>query len=321
MAKEQEKGRDEAAHPGEMHAADDLTAQMPAGFAEMIQHAEPETIAGWLQAHPALRDPILSSVQEVRGNAFAQTVLAIGPGGGDAAKHEEMQKVAGWNQVSRGSIDARYAPSTVRLPPEVVKDLERLWQKSIAGKEKNWEHGGNVVRRYSGREHIREQPATGPDEFEGDDNEHGLGDTVVATVHTHPEPNVPEHYSCFSAPDLQNYMEPGTGQKPMKILRSGSMTYMLAHTTQSRARVNALFDKHNRPDAEKKFAMMSDIQTVYDAAFDATPGAWDGSDPQHPKARAGSRWAEAGEAAVAAVCAKYELAFYKGEGSDLQRVV
>lgn len=72
--------------------------------------------------------------------------------------------------------------------------------------------------------------------------------------------------------------------------------------------------------------MMADIGAVYDAAFDATPGADGGPDPHapanHPKQHLkGPRWAEAGEAGVAAVCAKYELAFYKGQGSELQRVV
>jgi hypothetical protein len=356
MAKVQEKARDDeaAAHQDEAQAAAGFSAQLPASFAAMLERAEPETIAGWLQQYPTLRDPIFFSTQELRGNAFAQTVLAIGPGGApqhageqevpettapgpavisaapagdaDAAKDEEMRKVAAWNQVSRGGVnDAKYAPAAVRLPVSVVSDLERLWQKSIAGKEKDFEHGGNLVRTYGGREHIREQPATSKDEFHGDDNEKGWGDTILAKVHTHPEPDAPEHYSCFSAEDIQGFMEPGSNQAPMKILRSGPMTYMLAHTKQSRATMDGLLDEANRIDDEKKKSMIADIKSVYDAAFDATPGAYGGLDPhapeEHPRHLHGLRWAEAGEAAVAAVCAKYEIAFYKGQGSELQRVM
>lgn len=207
MAREpvKERGDEAAADQDRAQPDEGFAAQLPADFAVMIEHAEPETINAWLQEHPTLRDPILSTVQELRGNAFAQTALA---------KHAEMTKVAAWNQMSRGTIDAKNAPAAVRLPAGVVADLERLWQKSINGKEKNLEHGGNLVRTYGGREHIREQPAQSEDEFEGDDNEKGWGDTVVANVHTHPEPDAPEHYSCFSAQDIQGFMEPGGDQKP-----------------------------------------------------------------------------------------------------------
>jgi hypothetical protein len=356
MAKEPEKERDDkaAAHQVEMQAAEGFTAQLPASFAAMLERATPETVAGWLQQYPTLRDPILFPTQELRGNAFAQTVLAIGPGGApeqageqevaasnepgpavisaapasdaDAAKDAERRKVAAWNQVSRGGVsDAQYAPSAVRLPASVVSDLERLWQKSITGKEKNLEHGGNLVRTYGGREHIREQPATSEDEFVGDPNEKGVGDTILAIAHTHPEPDAPEHYSCFSVEDIQNFMEPGGNQRPMKLLRSGPMTYMLVHTKQSRATMDGLLDEQQRLDGERKKSMMVDMKVVYDAAFKATPGNDGGPDPHAPEDHPdrhlkGPRWAEAGEAAVAAVCAKYEIAFYKGRGSELQRV-
>lgn len=53
-----------------------VAAKMPAEVAMLIANGAPESIAGFVQAHPQLRDPILMMAQRLRGNAFAQAVVA-----------------------------------------------------------------------------------------------------------------------------------------------------------------------------------------------------------------------------------------------------
>ncbi|HEY4239175.1 MAG TPA: hypothetical protein VGM88_05140 [Kofleriaceae bacterium] len=302
-----------------------LAAQLPADVAATIGQATPEMIAGMIGAHPQLTDPIFWVVQQLRGNGFAQQVLAIGPTvppqhqeetqvaapaaepkqAQVAPKTDDTRMNAAWNQISGGKSNHDHAWSAVRLPPDVVKQIEHYWQESL--KDGN-EHGGEISRTdHLGR--LKNYEAESYDKGEIDPvvdlawHEHELG-----IIHTHPEPNLAEHHSCYSWDDCWNIIsEP---DQHMSILRSGDVTYMLVRTEQTDAKYRPV------DDTDAEWTMRANVQQLYNTEFANTQEGL----PSGDKGGTGKRWTEASERAVFKVAQQYGLLFYKGMGADLQLV-
>jgi len=313
-----------------------LADRLPPEFTSAIQSASPEAIAQLIGAHPQLTDPIFWTVQTLRGNGFAQQVLAIGPTAPPQHEGEvpvanepapavpqapvlsadtttrpandhdrDMQKQAAWNAMSRGLGDSKHAWQAVRLPPEVVQAVDHYWQEST--KDGN-EHGGLIYKTtIRGRTGVHEGHDYNEGEMDTDAIELGHFEDALGGIHTHPEPDAPEHQSCFSDGDFRHLV--GADREKVMIMRSGATTYMIARTRQFDAMLEQRIDG---PDTQAQ--VEEEMVAVYNAAFDATQDGAGG-----PKGY-GPRWNEAGERAVFAVCQKFGLLFYKGSGSDLQLV-
>jgi len=302
---------------------------LPPEFVAMIGGASPEVVGRMLHAHRQLTAPLMSVVQHIRGNAFAQQALALASthplqkpeatdhpapvaapshdgsataqapaGDPEMAKILERRKTAGWDQLATATPDERATPEHIRLPPNIVQALETAWQDSLKTK-KETEQGGNLVHRYRGGYEVRRKPNDNPGEFDQDDKDVGLGQTLVGQVHTHPyreeRDKVPEQFASFSDGDFDSLMR---SDAHLSLLRSGPYTFMVAKTKQFEAMVDRLDNQE-----AKLFELAHQMTTVYDKAVDATK----------------SSFSEKIEAGVMAVCEQFHLVYYEGQGGELSR--
>lgn len=139
---------------------------------------------------------------------------------------DRRRKVAGFEQVSRGHLREAGAPEAIELPASLVDALERAWRDSDATQE---EMGGNVVRTYGGKYKLRRGGAGTSRAFEPDDRDVGWGETRIGIAHTHPYRGEGFDHGTFSAADLVNIVDE---TEPLKLLRSGPFTYVIARTKE-----------------------------------------------------------------------------------------
>jgi hypothetical protein len=274
---------------------------------------------------------VFATVQQFRGNSFAQTVVAAvrtlrkpnpdeAHGTKQGASHPptdekpteardpaaqkiiERQNVAAWDQMSRAPLDENHAPSVVRLPDSVVEQIDRAWKDSVGGATEI-EQGGNLVRTYGGKYKLRRGSPQGAGEFQPEANDVGWGESNVAVVHTHPyrdEEQVgtwPTDYGTFSTADLWEIIN---DDQPLNILRSGPYTFMIARTRQ----FNQLVAQHEAADT------LNDLAIAISRTSDTT----------YKDARAqGMSTPDSLERAVLAVCDTYHLVYYEGTGAELHR--
>lgn len=305
---------------------------LPPEFLSTIREVAPEVIGGLLREHPERAAPILAAVHQFRGNSVAQAAVAAAasaplrkrdpedsqpaPTAGkytspaapvveprtavdaEHAKHIERGKVAAWNQLAAGTPDERSVPTDVRLPPNVVQALDKAWQDTLATSEAQ-EQGGNLVKHYGGGYGIRRSESQSSHMFEGDDNDLGRFDTLVAQVHTHPyrdESNkTPEEFGTFSDGDFNSLMR---SDAHMSVLRSGPYTFILGKTKQ----FNQLVDPLNNDETKLK-QLAARMTKTYEAAMLGTEGMF----------------SEKLEAGVLAVCDAFHLVYYSGVGGELTR--
>lgn len=299
---------------------------LPPELARMIAQASPEDVAEVLQAHPELAESITATVKQVHGAAFAQQALThtlhkpavpdkAPPGAKpqqntavptpidmpkdpEHAKHFSRGMTAAWNQLAVGTTDERHSPDYIRLPQNIVKALDQAWKDSLSGKKER-EQGGNLVRNSDGSYDVRRRANEDHRMFDQDDSDVGWRQSLVAQVHTHPyrdeKDQVPEQFATFSEGDFDSLMR---SDAHMAVLRSGPYTFVLSKTKQFEKIVNALGS-----DEEKLSAFAQQMTAVYDKAFDATTGMF----------------SEKCEAGVMAVCEKFHLVYYTGQGSDMTR--
>jgi hypothetical protein len=230
--------------------------------------------------------------------------LRAGPAVGDKpadperAKHIARSMNAGWTQLAYATPDERSTPQDVRLPANIVGQLDVLWQDSVSGTHDR-EQGGNLVRNSGGSYDIRRTANDSGHMFEPDENDVGWTQDLIGQVHTHPyrEENerVPEQFATFSDGDFDALMR---SDAHMSVLCSGPYTFILAKTKQFSAMVDALDN-----DETKLQTFAQGMTKVYDKAFQATEG----------------KFSEKTEAGVMAVCHQFHLVYYSGQGSDLTR--
>jgi len=305
------------------------TAKMPTELASFVVQSSAELIAALIIEHPQLRDPIFATIQQVRGNAFAQTVIATatrnkptpdgdatpqpapstqptataGPVADPAASRIiERQKIAAWDQMSRGPIDERYAPSVVRLPDAVVAQIDQAWKDSLATNPE-LEQGGNLVRTYGGKYKLRRGATDDAGSFQAEPNDIGWGESYVAVVHTHPYRDEEKagtwvsDYGSFSTADLWEIVN---DQQPLNILRSGPFTFMIARTKQ----FDALVTKHEAAGTLNDLIMA--ITETSNASYKTARGG-------------GLSQKDSVEHAVLDVCRAFHLVYYEGQGNELHR--
>ena len=305
------------------------TTTLPPDLANMIAKATPDEVAEVLLAHPQLAEMIVSTVTKVHGAAFAQQAVTASthtmhktdpdkapptqgaqtpskaiptpiemPQNKENRKHFERGMTAAWNQLAVGTVDERSTPEYIRLPANIVKDLDKAWKDSLATKQQR-EQGGNLVRDSGGDYHLRRKENTSGRMFDQDDSDVGWRQTLVAQVHTHPyrdeAAQVPEQFATFSEGDFDSLMR---SDAHMAVLRSGPYTFVLTKTTQFKKLVDVLGN-----DEDKLKGLAERMSAVYNKAFDATSGMF----------------SEKCEAGVMAVAEAFHLAYYTGQGSDLTR--
>lgn len=265
----------------------------------VVGGASVQAIAALVQRHPQLGAPIFAAVEQTQGEPAARAAseelaLLRSPTrvAEAAVPMDRRRKVAGFEQIARGHLREAGAPEVIELPASLVDALERAWQASDANQQ---ETGGNVVRTYGGKYKLRRgEPGTG-DMFEPDDRDVGWTETRIGTAHTHPYRKEGYDHGTFSSADLVNIVDES---EPLKFLRSGSLTYVIARTKEFDALVKRHDQEQTLDDLKRAMARS------YDDVFDAAPGAFP----------------DKLEASVSAVCNRFHLVYYEGRGAELRRV-
>jgi hypothetical protein len=207
-----------------------------------------------------------------------------------------------WTAMAEGPIRESAAPSTVQLPDQIVRGLDEAWDRSQNANHD--ERGGNIIRSAWGGEydfrHGGKRDEADRDSWMPDRSDVRTGQEFLGTYHTHDATHDKEPYDSvgFSDADVGNL---ATMEDRVKLLRSGSMTYMLARTKE----FDELAKQHSSPEAEQAFR--ADMVKYFNAAYDEV----EQGDP--------SKHVQALEAATQAAAQQYHLLYYQGEGAKLRR--
>ena len=209
-----------------------------------------------------------------------------------ASRRNQPDRDPGFAQVASGSIREGHSPSKVILPQAVADGLDGAWQDSFVDGQP-LEQGGNIVRNYDGTYAVRRGDATDRTTFEADYHDVGWTQELVGVMHTHP--NVRGEANSFSEPDFTSML---AESQPINLLRSEDTTYMVARTREFDA-MAAHYEADERLDE-----LEDEIYDCFDNVYGRTEGTH----------------AEKLEAAVLAVCQRFHLVYYRGEGRELSRV-
>jgi hypothetical protein len=285
---------------------------LPKELVDIVARGDVSALVQMVHAYPTLRAPIMAAIGQTHGAGVVQQVGQTAPKTDETAaapaergpiqvadsKQTDRQKTAGFELVARSHVREGGAPDHVKLPSSLVDALEKMWRDTNRKDGSQVEQGGNIVRTYGGDYEVRRGKASGEDEFEPDWNDVGMGDTLVGVTHTHPYGKEGYDYGTFSDIDLANFVDQ---DEPIKLLRSGGQTYMLARTKE----FDAIVKKHEKADTllELKKAMIDTFNRAYEADLAAKVG-----------------FPSALESGVLAVCHKFHLIYYWGQGQELHRV-
>jgi hypothetical protein len=188
------------------------------------------------------------------------------------------------------------APKAVTLAVEAQRGLQASWDESKAhGHDK--ERGGNLVREvhngHMTRFDWRQGKAIKDDQFNPDPDDHEENQRVVATGHTHGYASGAEDVT-FSDDDLAGLVDESQN---LDLLQSGASRYMVARTKEFEAQIKDL-------DEEQLTNVRNKIRHTWRSAFKGT-----------------GTIQERSERATTATCRAFKLAYYRGTGGTLARIV
>ena len=187
------------------------------------------------------------------------------------------------------------APVEIQLPKELEDGLKAAWGKSFPG-GKSQEHIGILVRKKDGSYAWKAGSPGTSGSSTPNYGDVGAEERLVASAHTHPYDASEGGYKdvSFSAADLANLV---TQQERVKAVYAGTSEFVVAKTQEFDARVKDL-------DDAKKTELKAEMKKLWNDTFKAAKGTF--------QARV--------EAAVKAVCEKYDLVYYAGtSGGKLAR--
>jgi hypothetical protein len=199
----------------------------------------------------------------------------------------------GWTQLAYGGVHAGGGPKDVLLPESLSTAMDQAWMDSKRGTVDEKEQGGNVVRTYGGDYSLRRGTASSSRYFDPDYNDVGRTETYVGIAHTHPYKDYDS--VTFSGGDIANMV---ADEQPMKMLRSGDGTYIIARTPEFAALVK------RAGDADRSEDLKREIEAYWETVFNATKGDFPTQN----------------EMATRATCQRYWLVYYEGDRSHLHRV-
>ena len=293
--------------------------QISSTLAQLVQGSSMQHVAMILANNPSLAPAIVGLVSRVHGVGFAQQAVAAASTPDRAAKtappaatanaappvdparqkHIDRSMTAGWEQIARYTPDEHASPEHIRLPKNIVSELERAWKESFPGGH-DQEQGGNLVKTYGGDYKIHRGQGHSEGMYEGSEDV-GWTEDLVAQVHTHPyhdqRDKNPQEFATFSEGDFDSLMR---SNAHMSVLRSGPYTFVLSKTKQFEQLVERSAPDNSEPQLQ---AIAKRMTAVYDKAFDASNGTFP----------------EKCEAGVIAVAEQFHLVYYVGQGSDLTR--
>jgi hypothetical protein len=200
--------------------------------------------------------------------------------------------------AAAGGVSQTAAPVSIQLPTELSKGLEDAWKDSFPGGTSQ-EQIGLLVRKKDGSYAWKRSKTPGTSGSAMPNyGDLAADETLIAVAHTHPyDKSEGEHKNVsFSGTDLFRMV---TTDERMAVVNAGETEFVAVKTTEWDTMVSGL-------DAVKKQALKDEMKKLWDDTFAKQTG----------------KLPERVEPAVAAVCEKYHLLYYKGAvGGTLNRVV
>ncbi|CAN5689306.1 hypothetical protein BH11MYX3_BH11MYX3_36920 [soil metagenome] len=201
-----------------------------------------------------------------------------------------------FEKMTEGATKLGDAPTSVGLPQAAQDGLQHAWDASVKGGHKQ-EYGGNLTRDvHNGHMTSYGWRAGKPvkdDTFLPDPDDHGKDQRVVAVGHTHGYASGAEDVT-FSGDDIAGMVD---STNNLDLLQSGTSRYMISRTAEFEARIKNF-------DEDQLSALRSDIEGTWTKAF-AGKGTIQ----------------ERSEQATVATCRRFQLAYYRGTGAKLDRIV
>jgi len=264
--------------------------------------ARPPAEATELQGETAAPVPFLepgplqvAALQRSAGNRSVARWLS-GRRGANAPSGAVLARDAGFDTLGGATpIAEAAAPVSIQLPKELEDGLKAAWAKSFPG-GKSQEHVGILVQKKDGSYAWKAGPPGTSGSSKPNYGDVGKDERLVASAHTHPydasEGNKKD--VSFSGADLANLV---TQDERVKAVYADTSEFVVAKTKEFDARVKDL-------DTTKKAELKTEMKKLWNDTYSAAKGTFQ----------------ERVEAAVKAVCEKYDLVYYAGaSGGKLTR--
>lgn len=239
---------------------------------------------------PDLARPGGSQIKRsLRGLPYSEQVSMLSP----------VQAEGGFDTLTGKAIAEDAAPENVTLPEAYSKGMQTAWDGSLPD-GKSQEQGGILVRNADDSYEWKAGKAGKAGSFALNYGDVGPGETLVGSGHTHPYGSNDGSLDgatgvTFSGGDLGNMV---TQKERVKVVQSGQKRFMVSKTKEWDGLVAAA----NTVDKKRKLS--KDIKTLWSTTFKGGKGTFQ----------------ENCEQAVKAVCNKYHLVYYTGEGKELAKV-
>lgn len=216
-----------------------------------------------------------------------------------ATAAKRVAGAVGFQQVSTATdgkpIAEADAPEHIQLPAELVKGMQTAWDGSLPG-GRSQEQGGILVRNKDGSYEWKAGSAGDTGSFPPNYGDKGADQTLAVLGHTHPYDKTEGGYTNvpFSGQDLARQVY---SSEPFNMVQSGKGTFGTARTAEFDKMVQGLDEKGKKEMFQK---MNKEWNDLYSKGKGELP--------------------ENADAATQALCHKYHLLYYKGEGDSMDRV-
>lgn len=212
---------------------------------------------------------------------------------------QRVAGAAGFEQVTTKtdgkSVAEQDAPKHIVLPPALVQGMQKAWDGSIP-MGKSQEQGGILVRNKDGSYEWKAGAAGESGSFDPNYDDKGKDQSLAVLGHTHPYDETEGGYTNvpFSGQDLARQVY---SDEPVNVVQSGKGMFGTARTAEFDKMVAGLDEKAKRK-------MFQDMNKEWNDLFSSGKGELPGK----------------ADAATRAICHKYHLLYYKGEGDSLDLV-
>ncbi|NEQ33166.1 MAG: hypothetical protein F6K04_19575 [Leptolyngbya sp. SIO4C5] len=219
------------------------------------------------------------------------------PSGKEEPSQAASKKTAeeiNFDTLALGNLKKENLPEKFVIPESMKAGMQAAWKKSFPG-GKSQEQGGILVKNKDGTYSWKAGPAGKSGSFSPNYGDVEADETLVASGHSHPYDKSEGGHThvSFSGADLANLV---TQDEHFKIVQAGEGQFVVSRTQEFNKKRSEL-DKQGKKD------LKAEMKKTWNDTFSTAKGTFQ----------------ERVEAAVKAVCSKYDLVYYKGSGGKLSK--
>ncbi|MFE4105183.1 hypothetical protein [Almyronema epifaneia] len=199
-----------------------------------------------------------------------------------------------FDTLASGNLKTEDLPEKFVIPESMKAGMLEAWKKSFPG-GKSQEQGGILVKNKDGTYSWKAGAAGKSGSFSPNYGDVGADETLVASGHSHPYDKSEGGHThvSFSGADLANLV---TQDEHFKIVQAGEGQFVVSRTQEFNK-------KRSELDEQGKKNLKAEMKKLWNETFASAKGTFQ----------------ERVEAAVKAVCSKYNLVYYKGSGGELNK--